>query len=127
MKRFILICLLLPMLAGCIPVQQAAQNQLDDVKVCVVDLVATKDVEAAKGCFAQVAINGGTEILMEQLGQYLSDSEMEFVNLIWAILRPLIPDNMTLTSYAYRSLDDARQEDARELVLAEFGQWLSSP
>lgn len=127
MKRFILICMLVPFLSGCIPVQKAVENQFDNLKVCLVDLVATQDVAQAQACFAAVAVDGGTEILLGQLDQYLSDSEMEFVNMVWAILRPLIPDNISLTAYAYRSMDEAKQEDARALVLKEFRGWLSSP
>ena len=127
MKRFILMCLLVPMLAGCIPAGHAVQDRFDDLKVCLVDLVATKDVEQTKTCFAEVAIAGGSEILLDQLDQYLSESEMEFVNMVWAILRPLIPNQMSLTSYAYRSLSEEKQEDARELVLEEFRGWLSTP
>ena len=120
MKKLILICLLVPMLAGCIPVQKAVESQFNNLKVCLVDLVASKDVEATKTCFAEVAIAGGSEILLGQLDQYLADSEMEFVNMVWAILRPLIPNNIGLTSYAYE-----KQEDARELILEEFRGCLS--
>lgn len=125
MKRHLFILFALFSLAGCAPALQKA-SQFDGLKICLVDLAASQDIEAAKVCFASNVAKEAVGEAVEWLEGYLKNQGSPFFSALWQTLKGQISEfsPASLTSYSYERLSQTSQESAKTIMLATLTGWL---
>jgi hypothetical protein len=117
MKRYLtllLVCVFT--LAGCTALQR--QTALDALAPCLVDLLATQDIERAKTCFVANAEHVARDVLVAELQAYLEAADPSLIKLLGSILFP----KPAFSAETHERLQSTQQ--LKEQVSKELTSWI---
>ena len=100
------------MFTGGAPVLES--KSFDSVKVCVIDLVVSRDVARAQTCVTNAAVGMTSEALLPQLQSYLASSSSEFLGILDKLLFPKTSNELSI----------AKVQDKASRVSRKIASWV---